>query len=388
MDKHLKKTLILLSFCSFFVGLDAIITAPLIPEIVKTININKQYGALLVTSYALLYFFTSPIFGAISDQIGRRKVLLAGIGILGLGTILTGLASNFLMIIICRGITGMGAGMLQPMVFAIISDLFSYNNRGKALGIINGALVGSTLIGVPLGTFVAQILSWRITFWGNGMLILLLLVVITILLPKEERAQAINKRPSFRKQLQTAIRNPSVFLALLGSFLWYSGLQGVMSNIGIYYDQYHIEVGTKGLILMLAGAGSVAGSIYGGRMADKYGKKAVFKWAGIGCALGVLSVTSNHRILVLAIFTHLVWSTAFGIGQTTLTALISDIDPQAKGTVLSLNSSAMYIGMVFAASTSIPLLSFGSFIPLGLFYSLLTILVLPVITISYKDKAV
>jgi len=385
---ELKKILAVSAACSFFVGLDSIITVPLLPTIAKSASIPMNLGALLVSVYALVYMISAPIFGAISDKAGRKRMIFIGMLVLGLGTLLTGFGQDFASLLCFRAITGLGAAMLEPSIFALIGDKFPYEQRGRAVGTVMGALIGSTLFGVPLGAYFTQIVSWRWTFWGIGLLALFMLLAIFLCLPKEQPKKNIpdSSVPSVMQPFRIAFSNMSVLLALVATLLWFGGLQGMFANIGFYYNHYfQLTVSQIGFILMAAGFGSVIGNIVGGKLADKVGKKVVVGCASVFTAAGVLGVSLISENLILAIVVHVLWSTAFGFGHAALTAFISELSPSVRGTVLSLNSSAMYAGMMGATAISATMLYQSTFTAIGIFCALSTLLVLP-ITIVLKSK--
>ncbi|WCK55081.1 MFS transporter [Aneurinibacillus sp. Ricciae_BoGa-3] len=192
--KEKKPILSILALCSFFIGLDSIITVPLIPLMTESIHISMNMGALLVTAYAFVYMICAPLFGTISDQCGRKKMICSGMLFLGLGTALLGIGRDFNTLLLLRAITGMGAGMLQPNVLAYISDHYSYEQRGRVMGIIMAAMTSSTILGVPLGSYFAQVSSWRWTYLTIGLLGMALVLGIYTVIP----ADNTGKEPSSR----------------------------------------------------------------------------------------------------------------------------------------------------------------------------------------------
>lgn len=142
-----RRFLPVLALCSFLVGFDSIVTIPLIPAMVRDTNLPVNLGGLLVTVYALAYALSAPFLGAISDRRGRKNMLLAGIALFAVATALTGFADTFTMLILFRILSGIGAGMIEPGVFAIVGDTYSYEQRGRAVGIVTGALISSAILG-------------------------------------------------------------------------------------------------------------------------------------------------------------------------------------------------------------------------------------------------
>ncbi|MGD2054059.1 MAG: MFS transporter [Gammaproteobacteria bacterium] len=388
-EQNMRRLLTVLAACSFFVGLDSLITVPLLPAIVASSSLAKESGVFLVTAYALAYMLTAPIFGALSDYWGRKRLLVAGVLVLAAGTALTGLGDGLVSLMVYRSITGIGAGMIQPAVFAMIGDSVTFEKRGRAMGIVTGAMVASTLFGVPAGAFLAQTGSWQTTFWIVAGLALLLLIPLRWL-PKEEMKQSDGWRLALRSTgglFHTAISSRVVGYALIATFLWYGGLQGLFANIGLFYDQsYDLNTAEIGQVIMLAGLGSFIGSVWGGRLADRFGKKVAITCAGVITVIAVANLPFLTRQLELTIGVHVIWAMAFSVGQTALTALISELRPEVRGTVMSLNSAAMFAGMMVLTGLSSPLLQAGGFAFVGYLCAVASLLAVMIARFRLTDN--
>jgi multidrug resistance protein len=391
-EKSRKAVLAALALGTFFVGWDSLVTVPLLPAITRETGVSADLGALLVTAYALAYLLSAPLFGAISDRIGRRSMILAGMMVLGIGTILTGFGNSLTALLVFRALTGVGAGMVEPSVYALIGDRFSYGQRGRAVGLVTGTLIASTLFGVPLGGYLAELSSWRFTFWLIGGLAILAIAAVYAGLqdrPAEQAAGETPDLPSTPGRFRAAISTPSVFFALLATFLWFGGLQGTFANIGFYYTpNFGFGVAQNGLMLMVAGLASVAGSVVGGRLSDAWGKRTVVGASSVLAATGVLVLTAiASHTLVVAVASHLLWAAAFASGQAALTALISELNPKARGTVLALNTSSMFAGSMVFTGASAALLRVGGFSLLGLLSAVAALLVLPLALYLVRERA-
>lgn len=387
---HTAKLLPLLALCSFIVGLDSMITVPLLPAMASTSHISMDLGALLVTAYALAYMVTAPVFGVVSDRKGRKLLIQWGIIVLGAGTVLTGFGNNLVLLLIYRALTGIGAGMLQPAVFALISDRFPYERRGRALGIVMSSLTGANLIGVPLGTYLAQLVGWQWTFWVVGIMALVSLGLISAGLPKDTRQPSdirTGAGTTVFHTFRTALANRKVGLALFATLLWFAGMQGMFTNIGMFYSQnFGLTASQTGIVLMLAGSGNMLGSIMGGKLADRIGKQAVIGTASILCAIAVMCFSLADSNVFVAAAVQVIWSAVFGLGHAALTAFVSELNPAIRGTVLSLNSSAMYAGMTVATAASAALLQTGSFWPVGLMCAIAAVTVFPLIALLVRER--
>ncbi|MGM2834951.1 MFS transporter, partial [Bacillus cereus group sp. Bce025] len=157
-----------------------------------TISIPDGSGGLLITIYALCYGITAPVFGMMSDRVGRKRMIIIGFIIFSISTFCTGLAKNFEILLLFRGLTGLSGAMIMPSIFALVGDKVTYESRGKAMGTIMGAMIGSTVIGVPIGAFLSEIGNWQWTFYSIGLLTLFLTLLINHILRNEKEREDVH----------------------------------------------------------------------------------------------------------------------------------------------------------------------------------------------------
>lgn len=352
---------------------------------VNEVQMDIELGGLLVTAYAVVYAVFSPIFGSLSDRVGRKKVFVSGLIVFSAATVLTGIASTFWTLIVFRVLTGIGAGMIEPVAFAIVGDHYSYEERGKAIGIVTGALIASSIIGVPIGGFVAEWLSWRWAFWLIGLLSVLALFMMKSVTVDQEK-DLNREATAVVTQIKQVFSVHSVFLALLGTLLYYGALQGMFANTGVFYHlKFQLGTGQVGLILMFAGAGSVLGSVLGERISDKAGKKKVVFLAVICVAISV-SMLAMVDSLPYVIALHVIWASFYGVGQSAITTIISELEPNSRGTIMALNSSAMYLGSGLFTIAASFLLSATNFFWLGIVCGVANMVVLLIVILGIKEK--
>lgn len=251
-DEGIKPMLFLLAVVAFFVGMDSLVVSPLIPDIAKSTATPMEKGGWLITSYALFYGLTAPFFGPISDKFGRKQMIVTGMFIFSIGTFCTGLTQDFNKILVFRALTGLSGAMIMPSIFALIGDKIPYKMRGMAMGMVMGAMVGSTVLGVPIGAFLTSVGNWQWTFYGIGILAMLVAIIVMIMLPKTPPTNQIpvSAPVAMVSAIKTAFTNTSIFFALLSTFLWTIGLQGMFSYIGVYYkENFDFSVEKTGMVI-------------------------------------------------------------------------------------------------------------------------------------------
>ncbi|GAA2786213.1 MFS transporter [Saccharopolyspora taberi] len=371
---------------AFLIGLDSMVVAPLIPAIAEDADAPARLGGLLVSVYALFFAVSAPLFGALSDRLGRRRILTAGLVLFVVGNALTGLGMNFPFLLACRALSGLGAAMIMPSVYAMISDTHPFEQRGKAIGKVVAGLLSSSVIGVPIGSYLAFLTSWRAAFFVIAVATALVFVLVLVLLPEMPgssagKPQKVSPGKAVLGMVRSAVSTPAVLFVLVGTLLWAAALYGMFSNIGTFYaERFQLNEAQAGLTIMGSGAGSMAGALVGGRLADKFGKRTVMVVAAIVAAAGVITTPAIGSNLVLVLIAFIAWGTAVGVGQPCLTALVSELRPEIRGTALALNSSAQYLGMTLATSLAALLLDRGvSWVVIGVICGACALLVLPLL---------
>jgi len=193
LDQRTKALILLGTMLGLFLSaLDQTIVATALPRIVRDLNGLSLY-AWATTAYLLTSTATVPIYGKLSDQYGRRPILVFGIVVFLLGSVLCGLAGTpmfggelgggMLQLVAFRALQGVGAGAFASTAFSVIADLYPPQERGKYQGIL-GAVYGlSSVIGPLLGGFLTDYASWRWVFYVNVPIGLAALVLIVTKMP-------------------------------------------------------------------------------------------------------------------------------------------------------------------------------------------------------------
>jgi len=148
------------------VAIDSTILATAIPSIVADLGGFAQFPWLF-SIYLLAQAVTVPVYAKLSDVIGRKPVLLFGIGLFLLGSVLCGLAWNMPALILFRCLQGLGAGSVQPMAVTIAGDIYTVAERAKVQGYLASVWAVSAVAGPTLGGVFSQFLSWRWIFYVN-----------------------------------------------------------------------------------------------------------------------------------------------------------------------------------------------------------------------------
>src|SRR6186713_2356989 len=173
----------------FLGALDQTIVGPALPTIVTQLSGNDYY-VWAITIYLLTSTISVPFWGKASDLYGRKPIYMLGIVVFLVGSALSGLSQNMAMLILFRGIQGIGAGALFPVALAIIGDLFTPQERGKYQGLFGAVFGIAFVVGPLIGGFLTENFGWHWIFYVNIPIGIVALIVIQRLLPtvKNDRA--------------------------------------------------------------------------------------------------------------------------------------------------------------------------------------------------------
>jgi EmrB/QacA subfamily drug resistance transporter len=150
----------------FLAALDQTIVATAMPTIGRELR-DLEHLPWIASAYLLSATAVTPLYGKLSDIHGRRRVLLLGIGIFIVGSVACALASSMLVLILARGLQGLGGGGLISLAQTIIADVVAPRERARYQGWIASVFVTSSVAGPVLGGFFAEHLHWSMIFWIN-----------------------------------------------------------------------------------------------------------------------------------------------------------------------------------------------------------------------------
>jgi EmrB/QacA subfamily drug resistance transporter len=173
----------------FLAALDQTIVGTALPTIVNSLH-GLNHMSWVVTAYLLTSTISTPLYGKLSDQLGRKGIFQFAIVIFLIGSALAGLSQNMAQLIAFRGVQGLGAGGLMAMAMTIIADVVSPRERGRYQGYFGATFALSSIAGPLLGGVFTDNLSWRWIFYINLPIGIVALVVTSAVLKLPFRRQS------------------------------------------------------------------------------------------------------------------------------------------------------------------------------------------------------
>ena len=301
--------LFILTGLNLFNYLDRFVLSAVLTPLQKDLGINDGQAGRLVTAFMIGYFLTSPVFGWLGDRWSRKWLIAAGIFVWSVGTILTGFAATFAMMVGFRVLVGLGEASYATISPSLISDSFAPAKRNNALTIFYVAIPVGAALGTIIGGVIAAHWGWRHAFvWAGVPGLFLALVLLPFADPKrgqaEGRTAEAAKRPSVRDILNLA-RIPDYVLVVMG-YTAYTFALGAFGHWGptFLHRAHGVAVDQAGeffgAVLVVAG---LVGTLIGGFAATAWQKRnpAGYAWtlglsvlAAVPLAFGAFLAASTY----------------------------------------------------------------------------------------------
>lgn len=182
---------ILLTAMSFALGTNEFIMMGILPDVARGLNISQVLVGDLVSAFAAVYAVCTPLIAALSARFQRYRVYLAMALIFLIGNALSGFASSYAMLAVSRIIVALVAGAMVAVAMTFAPQVTEPRNRTRFMAWVFSGFSIASVVGVPLGTWVAGRFGWRWAFHLISMLIIVLIILCALFLPKRSHVSRI-----------------------------------------------------------------------------------------------------------------------------------------------------------------------------------------------------
>jgi EmrB/QacA subfamily drug resistance transporter len=375
---------------------------PVLPTIQAALHTDQATVTWVLTAYLVSASIFTPIIGRVGDKVGKERMLVVALGALAVGSLLAAVASTIGVLIVARVIQGIGGGVL-PLTFGIIRDEFPREKVASAIGmsaallavgggvglVIAGPIVDALsyhwLFWIPMAmtvvaaiaaavwvpespertpgrinVFTAFLMStWLVALlvgvsqghhwgWSSGKVIGLF-VVAAVMLPVWVLAEARSKEPLIDMQM---MRIPTVWTVNLVALLFGMGMYAMFAFVPQFLQTpevagygFGVSVSESGLLLLPQTVATFFGGIAAGRLAARYGSKALLVVGATLTAVGTFGMALAHGELWMVIIETTILGLAFGLAFAAMSNLVVAAVPQSQtGVASGMNTNIRTVG--------------------------------------------
>ena len=380
-----RKQITILSFTLVVVMMGFGMVIPIFPFYIECMGAGGRELGLLVAVYAFMQFLFAPVWGSVSDRIGRKPVLMLGMVGNGLTLLLMGLATRLWMLFIARTLSGILSSATLPTSMAYVSDSTSEEDRGGGIGILAAGMGLGVILGPGVGGWLAGE-SLSMPFFIGAGLSLLALLLIALLLPESLPAEARQQRDRKGKttvqigELWRALLFSPIGILLFMAFLVSFGLTNFEGIFGLYaLEKFDYGPERVGTILMVIGVVStIAQGALTGPLTKRWGEAIVIKVSLLASSVGfvVLLLANTYFMILLATGFFILSKTLLRPAVASLTSKRATV---GQGVAMGLNNSfsslgriagPIWAGFVFDVNVNYPYLSGSAIMFIGFLISL------------------
>lgn len=354
MTKQVKHTIAIVLFCQFLICLGMSLIFPVMPFIKNEYHFSAFDMGMMSSLFALVQFIASPIVGRISDQFGRKPMLVWGLIIFGIAEFVFAITSKLWLFDLSRAVDGLSAAMFVPTSMALAADITTKKQRAKVIGWLSASFSGGLMLGPGIGGLLAGI-HYKMPFWIAGILGILSAVVAVFMLPNDNEeifhqgvvhAKTTPQKGDTKRQLKKMM-TPSMVVLFLMILVSAFGLAGFESIYSLYVNEvHHFDLASIAAVLTVNGFLSLVLQVFlFDHLVIWFKEIRVIRWSFFLSVIGTLFVIYDHSHWQVFVATLIVYE-AVDMLRPAITTLLTKMSESNQGLLNGINMSLTSIGNV------------------------------------------
>lgn len=338
--------IVILTLIQFTIILDFVVLSPLGAILMPELNITPAQFGMVVSAYAFSAGISGFLAAGFADRFDRKKMLIFFYAGFILGTLLCGIVTTYEWLLAARVFTGIFGGVIGSISFAIVTDLFKMEVRGRVMGFLQMAFAGSQVLGLPIGLYLATVWDWHAPFLMIvGLCLVVALMIIFYMRPINAHLALQGESTAFKHLWKAISRRDYVngymattLLATGGFMLMPFASAYSVNNLGLTLEQLPLLYTVTGICSMAVGP-------LIGKLADKIGKYTMFVYGTLWSIVIVmiyclLGVTPLWLVMIVSVTMFAGVSSRMISSQALLSAVP---DAKDRGAFMSINSSVQQV---------------------------------------------
>ena len=347
----------LILFAVLFLGVsDTQLVPPLLAAMAADLDVRPGRMGAIVTVFALAAAVSALLLGPLSDRIGRKRLISIALAAFAAASLATSQSSHFSTLAAARMLTGFAAGALSTLSLSHAGDLYAYEHRGRAMGILSSAYFLAFVVAVPVGALVAAAHGWAWVFTGFAFAAAGLVWITARELPSvaDKDVEDASRAPETGtgRTLLEHFRHRDRAAGIAAAFLTSGGLVGFITYVGVWLDGQGVGMVRYAWLFLAAGVAASAASPVAGWLSDRAGKRGVILVSNL--ALAVLFLVVGGMAWGTGLFVGIgLLGVAAGARQGPLHALTTElVDRPSRGSYVAVRNAASQLGIAVVAAVS------------------------------------
>ena len=352
-ERFFNLPVIVLISLSFMLGMSEFIVVGILPDIAAGLKVSEVTIGNLVSLFAFVYAPVTPLGSALSARFPRFATHLTLVGVFLVGNVLCAFAPNYGVLVVARILIALVSGTLVAIAMTYAPDVTIEQYRTKFIAWVFSGFSIASVVGVPVGTWVANTFGWRWAFHLVNVLTVALIVLMVMVLPRNSHIVKIGFLPQFRlffdRRIQLGVLD--VVFGAAATYVFYTYLTPIMRD-EVHVPEQYLSVG-----LVIFGAACLWSNLYGGKLADRgRGVEPLTHIRPIYCAHAVLmaSLIVTHWVPVYGALLLVVLGMFMYLQNSASQVLYMDVaaqsHPGSLNLAASLNSMSFNIGIAVGSA--------------------------------------
>ena len=349
------RALLALAIGAFGIGTTEFVVMGMLPEIAEGLDVSVSAVGLLISAYAIGVVIGAPTLTALGVRFTPKQTLIALMVLFTVGNLLSALAPSYGLLVAARVFSALAHGSFFGVGAVAARRLVPKEKATQAISLMITGLTLANVVGVPLGTFVAQQLSWRVVFAAVAVLGLVTIAGLMAWMPR------VAGEPTDLRSELSAFRRRSVWLVLSLTMIGFAALFSVYSYISpILTELGGIPEGWVTPVLGLFGVGTTIGTLAGGRLGDRFGLSFVaVGLLGTAAALAAFALLVGASPVAAVVLLVLFGAIAFALGPVVQNRVIEAARVPGGSLVSAANQAAFNVANALGAALGAATLSAG-----------------------------
>lgn len=338
---------------SFMLGMSEFVMVGILPDVARSLKVSEVTVGNLVSVFALFYAPCTPLGSALSARFPRFATHMLLMGVFLAGNLLCALAPNYPVLLIARLLIAAVSGTLVAIAMTYAQDVTVDRYRTKFIAWVFSGFSIASVVGVPVGTWVADVFGWRITFWLVFVLTAALIALMAFVLPRNSHIVRIGFIRQFRLFLDRRIQLGvlAVVCGAASSYVFYTYLSPIMR------DEIGVPTSLLSVGLVVFGLACLWSNLRSGKLAER-GRgveplarlRPVFLLHAVAlCSLALAGIVPIYGALLLVALGMLMYLFNSS-SQVLYMDVASSSHPGSLNLAASLNSMSFNIGIAVGSA--------------------------------------